>query len=763
MYSKIKSSLAVLGLAGVALSQNPQNYNVFVHDNFACSNSDVEGRLAAGGSITVNNYAVGCKTYLDPSSTSTCIQFGSVHCADHANDDPAVFAGTSLNFNNGQVYAGSVVYGTTMTSNSLQTVLDCPVSQLSGAQALVQGQFAGLSATSQQFAAQAANGNVTNAYGTFTFTATTDEAYFTVSASALATANTLVMNAPSTATRLIINVSGTSVTMQNFGTNFSNYPHKIMFNFYEATTLSISGANIFATILAPGADYSSSNGVVNGQILVKSISTPNMCAQFNHAPFNWPPPPSGVCGNGQVDVGEQCDGGVCCQADCTFVSSSSNTVCRPSAGECDVAETCSGSAATCPDDSFLPTTTPCGSQFGICDVQLKTHCPGNGPTCNRAPPAYLFYWDAFNVVSFDQYTCHGGDVEGRLAVKNHLDVSGFTVGLQTVATDAVSYYELVVSGDAEYDDGSVNVGPNNRQGAIAVGGNFNAPAYLQALRDANAYVPASLFNDAQTYFSNISTILSNLPVNAKAAPVYTTGLLLTCDSLQDLYHVKIPAGLFKTTTWYLTSGCKFSAAWILDVTGTDTVELNGAPFSGVVERVIYNVAGSNTITANNGVAGNILAPNSNYIQSQGVTYGKVIVGNVTEARQNNKPNCIDFRNVQITNKVVKPVQLSDDFVYLVDIRGYAVGDQICIQGNCRKVQDGQIGDIDGDGTIDNVVYVDAPFATAASVMTDAVTMVDANAERQSIPITEQNDPIHSGASYMTSISAALLGLVAYFF
>jgi len=762
MYSKLKSSLAILGLAGVALSQNPQNYNVFVHDNFACSNSDVEGRLAAGGAITLANYAVGCKTYLDPSSTSTCIPFGSVHCADHANDDPAIFAGTSLTANGGQVYAGSVVYGTTITTTSFNTVLDCSVSKLSGAQALVQGQFAGLNAQSQQFASQAATGNVSNSYGTFTFTATTDEAYFSITAAALATANTLVMTAPATATRLIINVSGATASMQNFGTNFANYPHKIMFNFYEATTLTTSGVNIFASVLAPNADYNTNNGVVNGQILVKSVGTSSTCAQFNHVPFNWPPPPSGVCGNGEIDAGEQCDGGVCCQADCTFVSSTSNTVCRPSAGECDVAETCSGTSGNCPADSFLPITTPCGSQFGVCDVQLKTHCPGNGPTCNRAPPAYLFYWDAFNVVSFDQYTCHGGDVEGRLAVKNNLDVSGFTVGLETAPTDAVSYYELVVSGDATYTDGSVNVGPNNRQGAIAVGGNFNAPAYLQALRDSNAYVPASLFNDAQTYFRNISSILSNLPVNAKASPVYSTGLLLTCDAQQDLYHVKIDAGIFKTTTWYLTSGCKFSAAWVLDITGSATVELNGAPFSGVVERVIYNVVGSNTITANNGVAGNILAPNSNYIQSAGVTYGKVIVGNVTEARQNNKPNCINFRNVEITNKVVKPVQLSDDFVYLVDIRGYAVGDQICIQGNCRKVKDGQIGDIDGDGTVDNVVYVDAPFATAAAIMTDATTMVDANADRQSIPITEQDQPIHSGASFFT-VSAALTAIAAYFF
>jgi hypothetical protein len=57
------------------------------------------------------------------------------------------------------------------------------------------------------------------------------------------------------------------------------------------------------------------------------------------------------CGNGIVDSGEACDGGVCCNATCQFRSS--QYICRSASGACDVAETCSGSSSACPPDSTV--------------------------------------------------------------------------------------------------------------------------------------------------------------------------------------------------------------------------------------------------------------------------------------------------------------------------------------------------------------------------------------------------------------------------
>jgi subtilisin-like proprotein convertase family protein len=97
-------------------------------------------------------------------------------------------------------------------------------------------------------------------------------------------------------------------------------------------------------------------------------------------------PPCQVCGNGVVEGTEQCDGGACCEADCTY--SPSTDVCRPSAGVCDVAESCTGTSALCPPDGFAPSSQICRPDTGGgCD--LTDFCTGTGPLCppNGVRPA----------------------------------------------------------------------------------------------------------------------------------------------------------------------------------------------------------------------------------------------------------------------------------------------------------------------------------------------------------------------------------------
>ncbi|MEK6967249.1 MAG: dockerin type I domain-containing protein [Nanoarchaeota archaeon] len=93
---------------------------------------------------------------------------------------------------------------------------------------------------------------------------------------------------------------------------------------------------------------------------------------------------STVCGNGIIESGEQCDGGACCSAFCTFRIA--GTVCRASTAACDPTEACAGSSAACPSDINTCRSATCGN--AICEPGEKevcTVCPDpTDPTCTTS-------------------------------------------------------------------------------------------------------------------------------------------------------------------------------------------------------------------------------------------------------------------------------------------------------------------------------------------------------------------------------------------
>jgi hypothetical protein len=98
------------------------------------------------------------------------------------------------------------------------------------------------------------------------------------------------------------------------------------------------------------------------------------------------------CGNGVVNPGEQCDGGNCCNTNCTFKSSQS--ICRAAAGVCDAADYCSGASADCGIDNKHSISTQCNSwnEYGCPwgnshtdDVGINSrvqYCDGISNDCN---------------------------------------------------------------------------------------------------------------------------------------------------------------------------------------------------------------------------------------------------------------------------------------------------------------------------------------------------------------------------------------------
>ncbi|XP_070618647.1 disintegrin and metalloproteinase domain-containing protein 21-like [Erythrolamprus reginae] len=120
-------------------------------------------------------------------------------------------------------------------------------------------------------------------------------------------------------------------------------------------------------------------------------NTPNIPSKFHR------------CGNGVLDVGEECDCGKpsacaddpCCTPDCRLKKNAicgsgkccqkcafapKGHLCRAKVNECDLPEYCNGSTAKCPRDFYLQDGTPCSKYSSYC---YKKRCWNHDMLCRR--------------------------------------------------------------------------------------------------------------------------------------------------------------------------------------------------------------------------------------------------------------------------------------------------------------------------------------------------------------------------------------------
>eukprot|EP00026_Physarum_polycephalum_P000712 Phypoly_transcript_00713.p1 GENE.Phypoly_transcript_00713~~Phypoly_transcript_00713.p1 ORF type:complete len:1308 (+),score=165.92 Phypoly_transcript_00713:175-4098(+) len=106
-----------------------------------------------------------------------------------------------------------------------------------------------------------------------------------------------------------------------------------------------------------------------------------------------------TCGNGIIEIGEQCDtnGTDCCTSNCTF--SPSGTTCRPAASACDITDTCSGSSEKCVNN-VRPIGFVCNFTNGACTVPMV--CDLDSSVCR--PPKMLVN-DSCGICGGDNTSC----------------------------------------------------------------------------------------------------------------------------------------------------------------------------------------------------------------------------------------------------------------------------------------------------------------------------------------------------------------------
>lgn len=234
-----------------------QDFNVLTFGNFA-STSDVEGKLAVGGDMTVSGFSVASS--LDASANGT---------------DTLVVGGT-LNFGNGSVNYGNVAWGVAYNGPGYNIATNGTVRQDPNAFDFAAAQT-DLMMLSTQLGALADTGNTFfNGYGQVTLTGVDPSLnVFSMTTVELSGLNGFEINVPTNSTT-IINVFGNAATIGGFGywgTGVNR--HYTLFNFVNATSFFAQHNGIEGSVLAPFADAVMSGGSVNGQFVAKSANMLN--------------------------------------------------------------------------------------------------------------------------------------------------------------------------------------------------------------------------------------------------------------------------------------------------------------------------------------------------------------------------------------------------------------------------------------------------------------------------------------------------------
>jgi len=212
--------------------------------------------------------------------------------------------------------------------------------------------------------------------------------------------------------------------------------------------------------------------------------------------------------------------------------------------------------------------------------------------------------------------------------------------------------------------------------------------------------------------------------------------------------VTVPDTVFNSITYYILDNCNFQSAWVINIAGTGTVNFFGGSFPGVAGGLVYNVLGSGRLinVTGTGVTGHILSPNNVLTQSSSVITGKVVVGNIENCVQINKPVCTNPPPVELFSFVGITAPAGTTTVTLI-ANSFIPGDSLTIGGKQSIVSS-----ING-----KTVTLASPLPGTITAGSLVSAVVSATGSRVYIP---PSVPVHSGSSSISTFFALIITLIA---
>ncbi len=270
--------LAMVSVAGASVDLG--NYSIFATGNVNLTNLNVGYGVAAGGNLTTSGVSIGSSlgsgTIGVISGGNTDITYGSFNTSIMSGNNlslqSASVSGVASAVKNASVTYGSVgggvVYGKNYSGSSY-------IAHTKGTTELALD----FATAAQQVTSYAANlasltatGTANVAWGNLTLTGSlADTNVFSISSSTLANISSINIVAPTSST-VVINVTGSSVSLTNMGINNNGIKSSnVIFNFYQASSVNISGVSLTAELLAMNATTTINNASVHAPVLTNNL------------------------------------------------------------------------------------------------------------------------------------------------------------------------------------------------------------------------------------------------------------------------------------------------------------------------------------------------------------------------------------------------------------------------------------------------------------------------------------------------------------
>ncbi len=239
-------------------------YNLFLFGNLEQPSSDTQGKMAVGGDAKLGAYSVGDQ--LENSNGAVDV----------------MIIGGDLTYTSGGIFGGNVVVGGT-TNLPIDPVSITGGELKFGTPIDFNAAEASLKALSSDLAAYPANGTTELKWGGLKLRGTHPQLnVFEVDGAVLSDAHSMAISVPNGSV-VLVNISGEEVTWTGGLTVNGTKINNVLYNFPEAKKLNISGIDIRGSILAPYAHLNYPTGVINGQVIAKSMKG---AGQFNLALFS---------------------------------------------------------------------------------------------------------------------------------------------------------------------------------------------------------------------------------------------------------------------------------------------------------------------------------------------------------------------------------------------------------------------------------------------------------------------------------------------